>query len=91
MPVECCPGKSVSKRLVVGGIQVGISEYDTIMKRALSLEHASDDEIKRLLLKELKVYNYIPASAERDYADAMWQAFEKMREEKTARAEEVRR
>ena len=87
MPGECCPGKSVSKRLRVGGQEVGISEYDTIMKKALELEGAPEDEVKRVLLKELKIYNYVPTSAEQEYLEAMWKAFENMRAEKRARAE----
>ena len=85
MPAECCPGKSVSKRLRVGGQEIGISEYDTIMRKAYELESASDDDIKRVMLRELKIYNYVPSSVEQDYLEAMWQAFKKMREERRTR------
>ena len=82
MPGECCPGKSVSKRLTVGGQEVGISELDAIMRKALELGRASDDEIRRLILKELKIHNYVPSAAELDYLEAMWRAFKKLRDEK---------
>lgn len=88
MPGECCPEKPVSKRLTVGGIQVGISEYDTIIQKALELENAPEDEIKRILLKELKIFNYVPASAEQDYLDAMWQEYKNTRNEREARKQE---
>lgn len=88
MPGECCPGKSVSKRLVVGGQEIGISEYDTIMNKAMELHGASDDEIKRALLRELKIYNYVPRPVEQEYLEALWEAFKKKREErKTAQRE----
>jgi hypothetical protein len=75
----------VSKRLRVGGQEIGISEYDTIMRKAYELESASDDDIKRVMLRELKIYNYVPSSVEQDYLEAMWQAFKKMREERRTR------
>ncbi|MEM0342724.1 MAG: hypothetical protein QXU73_00515 [Thermoplasmata archaeon] len=82
MPSGCCPGRSVSKRLRVGNQEVGISEYDTIMKKALELNDASDDELKRVLLRELKIYNYVPSAAEQEYLQALWKAFEQLREER---------
>lgn len=76
---------------MVGGQDVGISEYDAIMRKALSLEHARDDEIRLLLLKELKIFNYIPSSAEQEYLEAMWQAFQRLRDERSTRTEVLRR
>jgi len=35
-----------------------------------------------LILKELKIYNYVPSAAERDYLEAMWRALKKLRDEK---------
>ncbi|UCE80802.1 MAG: hypothetical protein JSV94_06600 [Methanobacteriota archaeon] len=62
------------------------------MQKALELENAPDDEIKRLLLKELKIFNYVPASAEQDYLNAMWQGYKNIRNERKARKqEEVKR
>ena len=87
MPGECCPGKSVSKGLIVGGQEIGISEYDMIMRKALEFEHAPDDEIKRVISKELKIYNYVPSPVEQEYLEAMWQAFMKVSDERKARQE----
>ena len=77
----------MSRRLTVGGQEVGISEYDTIMRKALESEHAPDDEIKRIILRELKIYNYVPGSVEQEYLEAMWEAFRKMRDERKTRQE----
>jgi len=77
----------VSKRLTVEGQEIGISEYDTIMRKALELDHALDDEIRRAILKELKIYNYVPSTVEQDYLEAMWQAFRKLRDERKTRQE----
>ncbi|MEM2891793.1 MAG: hypothetical protein QXJ32_04740 [Thermoplasmata archaeon] len=87
MPGECCPGRSTSKRLRVGSQEVGISEYDAIMRKALELVNVPDDEIKRALLRELKIYNYVPSAAEQEYLEALWKAFEQLRQDKTMRGE----
>jgi len=80
----------VSKRLTVGGQEIGISEYDTIMRKAMEVEQASDDDIKCVILRELKIYNYVPSTVEQDYLGAMWQAFKRMRDERKARREEMK-
>jgi hypothetical protein len=77
----------VSKRLTVGGQEIGISEYDAIMRKAMELEQASDNDIKRVILRELKIFNYVPSTVEKDYLEAMWQAFKKMRDERKTRQE----
>jgi len=79
----------VSKRLTVDGQEIGISEYDAIMRKAMELEQASDDDIKRVILRELKMYNYVPSTVEQNYLEAMWQAFKKMRDERKARQREM--
>ena len=75
----------MSKRLRVGGQEIGISEYDMIMRKALEFEHVPDDAIKRVILKELKIYNYVPSPVEQEYLEAMWQAFMKVRDERKTR------
>ena len=80
----------MSKRLRVGGQEIGISEYDMIMRKALELEHVPDDVIKRVILKELKIYNYVPSPVEQEYLEAMWQAFRKMRDERKTRQWELK-
>jgi len=72
---------------MVGGQEIGISEYDAIIRMAMELEHASDDDIKLAIMRDLKIYNYIPSTVEQDYLEAMWQAFKKMRDERKARQE----
>ena len=80
----------MSKRLTVGGQEIGISEYDTIMRKAMEVEQASDGDIKCVILRELKIYNYVPSTVEQDYLEAMWQAFKRMRDERKARREEMK-
>ncbi len=76
----CCPGKSATRRITVGGQQIGIAFLDEILEKALSSEEASEVELKSLLLRELKVYNYVPSSVEDEYLKAIWEEFVKERD-----------
>jgi len=71
----CCPGKPVARRISIGGQTVGIAEFDAIIGRALDATSASDEELKEMLLVDLKRFNYVPAEMEAEYAQAIWQEF----------------
>lgn len=79
----CCPGKNPTRKITVGGQQIGISFLDQIIEKALSAEGMPEAELKSMLLRELKVYNYVPLSAEGAYLDAIWEEFLKARVNKT--------
>jgi len=70
-----CSGNSTSRNLWIGGQNVGIAEIDKILRRTLEFPGASDDELKTVLLKELKLYNYVPSSMEKEYVEALWKEY----------------
>ena len=84
----CCPGKPNTKRLKIGAQEIGIAGLDEIM--AKGLEHLDDtDKIQReVILKELKVQNYVPESVEKDYLDAVWAEFKQIRAKRLGQLEE---
>lgn len=71
----CCPGKTTTKEIRVGSQSVGISELDLILAKALENEGASDADIKRILMKELKAHNYVPGPVQDDYSKGIWEAY----------------
>lgn len=71
----CCPGKSKVKKIRVGGLDIGIAELDSIINRAIEMTDKSEEEIRRYLLEQVKIYNYVPNSAEKEYEDAIWKEF----------------
>ena len=75
----CCPGKSDTKRIVVGGQQIGISFFDQIIEKALASGDVPEEELKSMLLRELKIYNYVPSSAEDEYLVGIWAEYVKER------------
>lgn len=70
-----CSGDSTSRNLRIGGQNVGIAEIDKILRKTLEYPKASDKELKTVLLKELKQYNYVPSSMEQEYAEALWKEY----------------
>jgi len=88
MPGECCPGKSVSKRLVVDGQEVGISGLDEIVAKGLENLDKSDGKQREILLTELKARNYVPETVERGYLEAVWVHFKAERAKKLGWVEE---
>lgn len=88
MPGQCCAGKPTSKRLCVGGQQVGISGYDEVMEIALNSLDSSDKEQKAILLRELKARNYVPDSLVAEYLGAIWEDFRQLRARKKGQIEE---
>lgn len=71
----CCPGKTVTKRIAVGGQQIGIASLDQILEKAFAAQVAPEAELKSILLKELKIYNYVPSSVESEYLEGIWKEF----------------
>jgi hypothetical protein len=69
----CCAtaaGKKI-KKVMISGQDVGIAQLDEIIARIAALNLKDEEAIGRALLKEVKIYNYVPASKELDYRNAM--------------------
>ena len=63
------------RQVDVGGIVVGISMLDHILAEVREMELPDEKETGRELLKRLKIYNYIPASAEEKYRIALLEEY----------------
>jgi len=81
----CCPGKTTTRQIMVGGQPVGIAFLDQIIEKALASEGASEEELKAILLRELKVFNYVPSSAEEEYLHGIWEEFAKEQSRRSGR------
>jgi len=84
----CCPGKPSSRRLRIGGQEVGIAGFDEIMATGLEAMDKSDEEQKQVLLEELKKQNYVPTSMEVQYLAAVWVEFKQIRAKRRGDIEE---
>jgi len=72
---------------VVGGLEVGISGIPDIMELALVHMNDPDDEIKQVLLVELKARNYVPGGSEAEYVKALWTKYKKLRVQRREQVE----
>ncbi len=73
----CCPDSAARtvKRLVVGGVAVGIAQMDTIMEGVRELGLIDEGAIRDELLKRVKVFNYVPSGAEREYSKSLLEEY----------------
>ncbi|MCQ8894028.1 MAG: hypothetical protein NQU46_05295 [Methanolinea sp.] len=75
----CCAAEALRRirQVDVGGITVGLAMLDDIIDEVQGLHLASKDAIVNELVKRIKVYNYVPPSAEDKYREAMYREYEK--------------
>ena len=65
--------------LKVGGLEVGVSGLSEILERGLEYMDASDNDIREVLLSEMKARNYVPSSAQEEYMRSLWTEYKKAR------------
>ena len=71
----CCPAaaaRMVKKLVLPDGFQVGISNLENILNEVANLKLADNEAIKKELLKRVKIYNYVPPSADNEYSEALF-------------------
>jgi len=49
------------------------------------MKDASDEELNAFLISQMKIYNYIPPTVEKEYADAALQELLRIKSEKSRR------
>jgi NAD-dependent dihydropyrimidine dehydrogenase PreA subunit len=59
-----------------------------IMESALQIMDEADDDIRTVLLAELKAHNYVPSSVEAEYLDALWKQYQTLRRRRRDEVEE---
>jgi hypothetical protein len=75
----CCPAAAARsiEKIDVDGQEVGIAQLDQIISKVAALGLRSEEEVGRALLKEVKIYNYVPASKEPEYRQAILEEYAK--------------
>lgn len=59
------------RQVNVEGIIVGIAMLDSIIREVIALNLQNDRDVETELIKRVKIYNYVPKSAEEAYAAAL--------------------
>jgi len=70
----------VTKRITIGGREIGITGLDDILDTGFALGLAPEAAVRSAMMKELKSRNYVPREAEKEYEDGIWAAFVEVRD-----------
>lgn len=83
-----CYRKPPPTSLEVGGTEVGIAGLEEIMEAALQRMDQSDEEVKEVLMAELRARNYVPSSVLDEYKRVLWGEYKKLRNRRRDEVEE---
>jgi len=64
-------------QIEVGGIVVGLAMLDDAIDEVREMHLAGADRIADEILKQIKIYNYVPRTAEAAYKTALLREYEK--------------
>ncbi len=70
----CCAAAAAAqlRYLAVGGHRIAVAQLDGILEKAKAKEPAGEQALRKELLRLVKLSNYVPVSAEKDYEDALF-------------------
>ncbi|TAJ44068.1 hypothetical protein [Methanofollis fontis] len=74
----CCAAEAMRRirQIEVGGIVVGLAMLDDTIDGVREMDLHSADSIADELLKQIKIYNYVPGAAEAAYRAALLREYE---------------
>jgi hypothetical protein len=75
----CCPGRTVTKRITIGGREVGIAGLDDVLDVGFRMGLSPEKAVREAMMVELRRNNYVPRGAEDEYEDGLWAAFVEIR------------
>lgn len=83
-----CYKKPPPTSLEIGDTEVGVAGLDEIMEAALQRMDRPDDEVKEVLMVELRARNYVPSSVQDEYLRVLWAEYRKLRAQRRDEVEE---
>jgi len=74
----CCAAEALRRirRIEVGGVVVGLAMLDDILADAIDRGLSGETAIGDELVRQVKIYNYIPKEAESLYREALLLAYQ---------------
>ena len=76
----CCAADALRRirQLSIKGIPTGFCMLDECIAEVKQLDLQTETEIRAVLMKRVKVYNYIPPNVEEEYARAILEEYRKL-------------
>ena len=75
----CCAAAAAAQLhyLVVGGHRIAITQLDEILENADDAVSGGESAVRKELIRQVKVYNYVPPPAEKEYEEALYLEYKK--------------
>ena len=73
----CCAAEADRRvRMVdIGGTKIGIPQLDHVIEEISKMKLDNEKKVKEELLKQIKIFNYVPPSAEDEYVNAVYKEY----------------
>ena len=77
--IPCCAADAMRRirQVSVGGTVVGLSMLEQIFKDVADTGLSQERDIRSELIRQVKIYNYVPKPAEKAYTDAVFEEYQK--------------
>ncbi|GAB7016452.1 hypothetical protein [Methanogenium cariaci] len=77
--IPCCAAEAMRRirQISVGDTVVGLSMLEQVIEDVADADLSQDTKIRSELLRQVKIYNYVPKPAEEAYADAVFEEYKK--------------
>lgn len=77
----CCPGAAAREivQISIAGKNVGIAQLDKIISKVCAMDLEDEVMIGKALMKEVKIFNYVPSARENDYLESILIEYRKRR------------
>lgn len=69
------PGKVTTRKIEIGGAEIGINKLDDIIAEVRALGLGDEGSIAEALLRAAKKYNYVPTKRSAEYGEALLKAY----------------
>jgi hypothetical protein len=75
----CCAADALRRirQVKINGVMTGITMLDECIAEVRKLKLTDQREIREALMKQVKVYNYVPKSVEEEYAKVLFEKYKK--------------
>lgn len=66
---SCCPSAAAREivQISVSGTMVGIAQLEHIISKVSAMSLDDEIEIGKALMKEVRIFNYVPPAKDKDY------------------------
>jgi hypothetical protein len=91
--IPCCAADALRRirQIPINGIMTGITMLDESIATVIDQRLKGDREIREALMKNVRIYNYVPAGVDEAYATAIMEEYRKVVEKKERVKTDVRR